>query len=217
VQFCHIKPERITILPYALEQKWFENPTPCTECDTLFAETDPDKPMLIFYAELKHGLIDFLGQGVDRILETFQRIRELQKVVILETDDPAYKQLFQKRGAIVVENPSDEHLAHLFHRAGLYVQTARYEPRVLPLMAAMASRLPIISFPVGLAEDVIETGKNGFLVQNLIQLIAKVDFLRNNPEKAKEYGQNSYTIAKNKFSLAKCLEQYQKFFSNLIN
>lgn len=215
-RYYDIEPHRITVLSYGLEEAWFEREHQCSQCDQLVRDIDPQKPLLIFYADLHYGLSDFLAQGIDRLMETFQRIRELQKLVILNTNDPNYRLLLQKRGAIVVVNPTQEHLRHLFHRGDIYVQTARYETRNLGLMQAMASGLSIISFPIGLAEDCVETGKNGFLVQNLIQMIAKVDFLRNNPEKTKEFGHNSFLVAKNKFTLAKSVEQYAKYFENLI-
>ncbi|MDO8513016.1 MAG: glycosyltransferase family 4 protein [bacterium] len=212
IRYYDIEPQRITVIPYGVEEDWFTNQEPCSQCDGLFSEIDRTKPLLIYYADLHHGLSDFLAQGVDRIMETFQRIRELQKLVILSTNDPAYKRLFQKRGAIIVENPTSEHIKHLFHRGDIYVQTARYETRTLPVIQAMASSMPIISFPIGLAEDCVETGKNGFIAQNLIQMIAKVDFLRNNPQKTKEFGHNSFLIAKNKYSLLKSISQYAKYF-----
>ena len=215
VRYYNIEPHRITVLPYGLEEEWFKADQSCHQCDRLVRDVDSSKPLLIYYADLHYGLTDFMAQGVDRILETFARIRELQKMVILNTNDPSYRLLLQKRGAIVVENPSTEHLSHLFHRGGIFVQTARYETRNLPIIQAMASSLPIISFPIGLAEDCVETGKNGCLVQNLIQMIAKVDFLRNNPDKAREFGHNSYLIAKNKFTLAKSTDQYFKYFEGL--
>ncbi len=216
-KYYNVAPHRVTVIPYGINNNWLNQNQPCSVCDRYFADLKLDTPTLIWYASLHHGLTDFLSQGVDRILETFQRIRELQKIVILDTNDPAYKPLFQKKAAIVIENPSPEHLPHLFHRAGIFVQTARYETRNLPIIQAMASSLPVVSFSVGMAEDYIETGKNGFLVQNLIQLIAKVDFLRNNSLKSKEIGHNSYIVAKNKFSIDKSRDHYEKYFNSIIN
>lgn len=215
IRYYDVKPNRITILPYGVEPLWFNPSQQCRECDAIFREVNPKEPLLIYYANLKRGVNDFLAQGVDRILETFQRIRELQRLVILFTDDPAYKTLFARHGALVVENPTPEHISHIFRHGGMYVQTARYEPRNLPLIQAMASGLPIISFPVGLAEDVVETGKDGFQVQNLIQLIAKVDFLRGNSDKAQEFGHNAQKLAKSKFTIARSAEQYEKYLLDL--
>ncbi len=214
LRYYDMPASRVTVLPYGLNEDWFQHDQSCKECERMTAMFDPEKPLLVYYADLHYGLSDFMAQGIDRIMETFQRIRELQKLVILNTNDPAYRILFQKRGAMVIENPSTEHLKHIFHKGQIYLQTARYETRNLPIMQAMASGMAIISFPIGLAEDCIETGKNGFLVQNLIQMIAKVDFLRNNPEKARDFGHNSYLMAKNKFSINKSAEQYNKYFEN---
>lgn len=213
--FYSVPPNRVMIIPYGVHQIWFNKAEGCAQCDNRFADLDNKEPFLIYYADLKQGLTDFISQGVDRIMETFQRIRELQKLVILSTNDSAYKKLFEKQGAIIVENPTPEHLIHLFGHGGMYVQTARYESRTLPIIQAMASSLPIVSYPVGLAQDIVETGKNGFLVQNLIQLIAKVDFLRNNIAKAEEFGKNSYKVARAKFVLEKSVDGYEKYFTEI--
>jgi glycosyltransferase involved in cell wall biosynthesis len=214
LRYYDISASRIAVLPYGLEESWFSQSDKCADCEHLTKNFDQSKPLLIYYAYLNYGLSDFLAQGIDRIMETFQRIRELQKLVILNTNDPCYRKLFQKRGAQVIENPSAKHLQHIFKKGQIFLQTARYETRNLPMMQAMASKMAIVSFPVGLAEECIETGKNGFLVQNLIQMIAKVDFLRNNPEKAKNFGDNSFAMAKHKFNINKIAEQYLKYFSN---
>lgn len=214
LRYYEMPANRVTVLPYGLEESWFEQNKSCGDCSKLVDGYDRDKPLLIYFADLHYGLSDFMAQGIDRIMETFQRIRELQKLVILNTNDPAYRLLFQKRGAMVIENPDPVHLQHIFQKGMIYLQTGRYETRNLPIMQAMASGMAIISFPVGLAEDCIETGKNGFLVQNLIQMIAKVDFLRNNPEKAKDFGHNSFLMAKNKFNINKIADQYSKYFDN---
>lgn len=216
MRFYDVKPNRISILNYGVEPHWFQDVTPCPECDARFKEMNNQESMMLFYGELHRGETDFLIQGIDRLLEIFERIRGLQKLVILITDDPNYRPLFERTGAIVFENPSLEHLPHLFRHAGMFVQTARYEAQSLPLLHAMACGLPVISFPIGLSEDIIETGKNGFLVQNLIQLIAKVDFLRGNPVKAVEFGKNAAKLIRQRFILSKSISQYEKFFQDII-
>jgi glycosyltransferase involved in cell wall biosynthesis len=66
--------------------------------------------------------------------------------------------------------------------ADIYVHSATYEPFGLVLLEAMAAGLPVVCLDGGGNRDIIENGKNGFMIkeQNPIQFADKIVELVNN-------------------------------------
>lgn len=64
----------------------------------------------------------------------------------------------------VVGHVSYEHLPSYFAAADVFVLTSLYEGMGRVLIEAAAARLPIISTDVGIARDVVENGRDGFVV-----------------------------------------------------
>ncbi len=62
----------------------------------------------------------------------------------------------------------------------LYIHTATYEPLGLVLLEAMAAGLPVISLDGGGNRDLIEEGKNGFLIEeeNADLFVDKIQYLK---------------------------------------
>lgn len=65
----------------------------------------------------------------------------------------------------LVRQPDDAQLAAVYRSCDLWLFPSRMEGFGLPIIEAMASRTPVISTRVGGAEDVIEDGINGYLVE----------------------------------------------------
>jgi spore coat protein SA len=51
-------------------------------------------------------------------------------------------------------------------KSDIYVHTATYEPLGLVLLEAMAAGLPVVTLDGGGNRDLIENGKNGFIINN---------------------------------------------------
>ncbi len=80
-------------------------------------------------------------------------------------------------------------------QADIYLHTAHYEPLGLVLLEAMAAGLPVISLDGKGNRDLIEEGKNGFMIfeENPKLFIEKILLLRDNPQEYKRishYAQN---------------------------
>lgn len=56
-------------------------------------------------------------------------------------------------------------LRHAYHALDLYLVTSREEGGPMALMESMASHVPVVSTPVGMAPDLIEDGINGWLAE----------------------------------------------------
>ncbi len=82
-------------------------------------------------------------------------------------------------------------------------------------LEAFASKKPVVATCFGGSREVVETDENGFIVNpfDIESLSKSIIFLLNNPEKAKEYGENGYKLVKNDFNIKKMGEDYLFYFN----
>ncbi len=81
-------------------------------------------------------------------------------------------------------------------------------------LEAFASKKPVVATCFGGSREVVKTDENGFVINpfDIESLSKSIIFLLNNPEKAKEYGENGYELVKNDFNIKKMGEDYINFF-----
>jgi glycosyltransferase involved in cell wall biosynthesis len=77
---------------------------------------------------------------------------------------PPSRELPLPEGSSFVLNPSQSHLRHLYAQCDVWLCASRSEGFGLPTLEAMACRSPAVSTRVGGAVDLIEDGRQGFLV-----------------------------------------------------
>lgn len=84
------------------------------------------------------------------------------------------------------------------------------------LLEAMQAGLPIIATKVGAILEIIENEKEGLLVEpkNSIALKEKIDYLLQNPEKAKTMAQNAFVKA-GQYTREKMVEKTKNLYLNL--
>ena len=96
--------------------------------------------------------------------------------------------------------PLDE-MPKFYHEIDVYVCASASEGFSLSVLEAAASGRPVISTRVGGCEDLIIDGVNGFLVDRDVDAIReKVEFLRDNREKAREMGRMNRHIVEQLWS-----------------
>ena len=72
----------------------------------------------------------------------------------------------------------------------------------LKLLQYMAAGLPVVASPVGINNEIVLHGKNGFLARNENDWIKYLNQLKTNPMLRKKMGQESLNIVKKKYSLS---------------
>jgi glycosyltransferase involved in cell wall biosynthesis len=99
----------------------------------------------------------------------------------------------------------------------IYLSTSLFEGLSNSIMEAMSSGLPVIGTDVGDNRYLIEDGYNGYIVPcKDVGLIAeKLEYLINNEEIRKEFGNNSRIKIESEFSEEELLEHYTELLSNL--
>lgn len=112
----------------------------------------------------------------------------------------------------------DDQLRQQFVHCHCFVIASRTEgvPRVL--IEAWASGKPVIGTRVGGIPDLIEDGKNGFLVEpdNIEELSKQLAVLLGDPQLAHEMGERGRQFVQDQYSTEKYLDNFQRMIGDII-
>lgn len=166
-----INPDKIEIIYNAIEDYWFENPVINFE----------EKPTIVFLGRIGDDSFTLKLKGVDRLIYLFERFPEAKKLSIIMTRNKNLSQWLKdniKNHTVIVNAIKDTIPAILkIHNGGIVLLTSRYEGFSLSLIEAMSQGLVPISFPVGVAPEIIHNGENGFIVNTLAEAEYKIKLL----------------------------------------
>jgi len=89
----------------------------------------------------------------------------------------------------------------VFEESDIFVLPSYAEGLPITMLEAMAAGLPIIATSVGAIPDVIEDGKNGFLIRagDYRSLAEKIILLKNNPDLKRRMSENNLAVIKEKY------------------
>lgn len=95
----------------------------------------------------------------------------------------------------------------IYQAATVLIHPAAEEPFGLVLIEAMAAQLPVIALNSGGPMDIIQNNETGFLVNTVSDMASKIEYLIQNPQIAKQLGQNSYRRFLNHFTIDHMIEK----------
>ncbi|OQY39501.1 MAG: hypothetical protein B6226_01720 [Candidatus Cloacimonetes bacterium 4572_65] len=103
---------------------------------------------------------------------------------------------------LLINHIKQEELVNWYRAADLFIFPSIHEPFGLGLVEAMACGIPAIATKTFGPLEIIEEGKNGYLVDKHSpkQIANKVDFLFNNPEKLSEMGDYAAKSVYNRYA-----------------
>lgn len=108
-----------------------------------------------------------------------------------------------------------EELQQCYKNADLFVFTSLYESFGQPILEAAAAGLPIISTPVGVANELVFNNETGFLVNLNPEEIAKKINLMKEQKVRNEFGNNIQKLVKAHFSWDTIIEKYNSLYIEL--
>ncbi len=224
IEFGGAKQENIKVIENGLENYWFEENINCPECQKLMSGWDQNKTTVMWVGRMGRDELNFKIKGIDRLLEVMSSLDEnrFNKVVIaiipLESKiyAPKYSALFESRGIKFFPNHPYEHLPHLMRHGDIFIMTSRYEGFSLALVEAMASGLAPISYQIGVAPEAIINGTNGYLINNLKEMIDKIYLLSNNSKLLKEISNRAAKTAAARFKIDDMITKYKEYFLNIL-
>lgn len=155
-----VAPHAIHVIHNAIEDYWYDN------APTRFDAT----PHIVFLGRLGNDVFTLKLKGFDRLADIYQRFSETPKLTICMTNNKVVKQWLKtgtQKNAMFTNLRKDYIPNVLRGRAGsvLFIPS-RYEGFSLSLVEGMSQGLVPVTYAVGIAPEIIEHGRNGYVVKN---------------------------------------------------
>jgi glycosyltransferase involved in cell wall biosynthesis len=101
--------------------------------------------------------------------------------------------------------PNSPELLQLYHTSDLFILPSLGECFGIATLEAMGAGLPVIATDIGGTADIIESGRNGFIIPNKdVNAIGQaVEMILTDDARRIEMGRQSRTIAEERFDLEK--------------
>lgn len=163
-----IAEERIHIVHNAIEDYWFDAPI----------RPPQGEPHIVYLGRLGGEAFTLKLKGFSRLVAVYRAFPHVPKTTICMTANKKLKDWMRvafPRHHMFVNMRKDFIPGALAGRHGsILVLPSRYEGFSLSLIEGMSQGLVPVSFRVGVAPEIIEDGKNGFLVTSEAQAISKI-------------------------------------------
>ena len=113
----------------------------------------------------------------------------------------------------------DAELPSLYQAADIFAFSTFYENLPFAVLEALSSRLPVVTTRVGGIPEMIDDGKNGFLVPpaNSIELARKILYLIENPNKASEMAHQARKTIQEKFDWQLIVKKVLRVYKETLN
>lgn len=163
-QYYKVDPERITVIPNAVDVTRFQPADAAARRARIRAQhgyTDDDVVLLFVGKE-------FRRKGLRAIVDALPHLPEASRLLVVGGDDAAPFQARARelgvadRVTFVGHSPAVE---DYFQAGDVFVFPTIYEPFGLVLLEAAASGLPLVTTPLGVAEEFVRVGENGALIE----------------------------------------------------
>lgn len=162
-------------------------------------------------------------KGFKMLIKVMPRLLEINQFfrLVIVGDGPDRKNLEQMvknmnldRKVFIVGKKSKEELAVYFAASDMFVLNSGYEGFSHQILEAMAAGVPVIASAMGGNKEIIEQGKNGFLVRynDEFNLIEAIKGLWQSPESRKEFSEKGKETVK-KFSVERMVESTIKILN----
>lgn len=158
------------------------------------------------------------------LIDAFKLLQDLERPIklLIVGDGPEREKVEQiivgldLRKNIIMLGPRDD-IPDLLKISDCFVLTSRSEGLSCSIIEAMASGLPVVATNVGGNSELIEEGKNGYLVQvdDSVALADGVKKIILNISIKKKYGERSSAIIRNQYSLDLMIENYVNLYNEM--
>lgn len=171
-----VKAKNIGVIHNAIEDYWFRKKI--TKINT--------NPSLVYLGRIGNDIFTIKLKGVDRLIWLYKKYPKLNKYIYGMTSVKGLSEYLNsipktKFNANILKNRLPKYLSE--HAGSILLNTSRYEGFSLSLVEGMSQGLVPVTFPVGVAPEIIKNGFNGFIVKTHAEAKKRIDYLIAHPEK----------------------------------
>ncbi len=204
-----INPTKITVIYNAIEDYWFES----------VSKKITKNPRIVFLGRLGEDAFTLKLKGIDRIIWLFQNFPTIPKLsIVMSKSRPLISWLKNKiPNNMVLDNTQKDKIPSILKNVAgsIAILTSRYEGFSLSLIELMSQKLIPISFPVGVAPEIINNGKNGFIVNSLQEAKEKIDLLIKNSGLRKKMAEEAFKTAQ-RFNSDTMINKVIPLYKNIV-
>jgi glycosyltransferase involved in cell wall biosynthesis len=208
---CGINESKIELIHNAVEDYWFDYQR----------KAIVDKPILVFLGRLGSDVFTFKLKGLDRLLNIYQHFPEMNKITVALTSNKALEQYFIEKipKSEFYKNVQKDRIPEIINplSGSILLITSRYEGFSLSLIEGMTQGLIPVTYPVGVAGEIIVNGENGFIVNSQEEAFAAIEKISNDRELREKMSQNAYKSSlafKADLMVDKFIALYKKVLDN---
>lgn len=205
--------KKIAVIHNAIEDYWFEN----SDADRVRNQ----HARIVFLGRLGKDAFTLKLKGLDRLIHLYRSFPMIKKTTVCMTGNKSLKDWLKTniRNHETFVNMKKDVIPHVLRplRGSVLFLPSRYEGFSLSLIEGMSQGLVPVSYPVGVAEEVIEDGKNGFVVRSQREAISRVRELLHSPslrEQMSQGAQLSSQAFQSHLMAKKLLQLYNTILTN---
>lgn len=159
----------------------------------------------------------FVGKGGDRIMEILSRFQDKKINIAFSTDFRGYGELINEylENANYQSNISHDGVGKLLAKSHISIHCSRCEACQMTLIESMYMKTVPITYEVGVAGELIDHGKNGFIVTSVDEAERIIKELYNDPDRAEKIANRARETAE-KLSIERIGPKYQEILKRTI-
>ncbi len=199
----------------------------------LFGNIDSAKAREKLGLPLEVPIIGFIGQigshkGVDTLLQAMQIIWKKNPEIILliagarTSFAPTIEKFFTnsliRERTILLYNFDNQLKPYLFNAIDIFTYPSGFESFGIAFLEAWSAKKPVIGCPRGAIPYVVDSGKDGLLVEykNPTDLAAAIQILLENKNWAKEMGENGYKKVEHRYTWKIIAQRFHDIYSQIV-
>ncbi|KPJ72168.1 hypothetical protein AMJ52_07185 [candidate division TA06 bacterium DG_78] len=164
--------KKIALIHNAIEDYWFKSK---------FVKKIKPISELVYLGRMGDDPFTIKLKGIDRLIYILKEFPNLKKTIIgmcrkTKKYDQFFSQFLKTDSYLSVNRKKIPKILRN-HYGDIYINPGRYEGFCLSLIEAMSQGLVPITFPTGVAPEIIQDGHNGYLVNTINDMIKKINLL----------------------------------------
>ena len=184
-----IKEDRILYVPLGVDTLTFE-------CKEYIQKKDNETLQFLFVGRVE------ATKGIYYLIQAFKELRDLNIELTIvgginSKDDELLNDINNSDNITYCGLKQKSEMNEVFKKSDVYIMPSLFEGFSLSLIEAMSSGVPVITTKNSMADDVIENGKEGFVIDSASteQIKEKILWFYNNRDKIPEMGKNARRLA----------------------